>query len=263
MTVVHDITTKICNTCGREISILHPESWAYKRKLGNVNIFWCSWSCLREAEKEGKFSMKKLTLDNKKHAVKIAMDGGNPLEYIRMCGISNAADCWSKIKADLKEKDPEAWEKLPKRLPNPVMDRKKEAPADAVTKAALQHPERPIVAPVSPVVMEPVEEKVADHLKGNETIEMPTAEEVIPKELQKHMKPGVLKKREKKFSLPSICNGFEVIGIRGQYGVYSANDEVNYFDFQPFGGELCMSPEEWHEQLDELKRAAKVLGVEL
>lgn len=52
--------------------------------------------------------MKKLTLDNKKHAVKIAMDGGNPLEYIRMCGISNAADCWSKIKADLKEKDPEA-----------------------------------------------------------------------------------------------------------------------------------------------------------
>lgn len=154
MTVVHDITTKICNTCGREISILHPESWAYKRKLGNVNIFWCSWSCLREAEKEGKFSMKKLTLDNKKHAVKIAMDGGNPLEYIRMCGISNAADCWSKIKADLKEKDPEAWEKLPKRLPNPVMDRNKEAPADAVTKAALQHPERPIVAPVSPVVME-------------------------------------------------------------------------------------------------------------
>ena len=154
MTVVHDITTKICANCGREISILHPDHWAYKRKLGHVNIFWCSWSCLREAEKEGKFSMKKLTLDNKKHAVKIAMDGGNPLEYIRMCGISNAADCWSKIKADLKEKDPDAWEKLPKRLPNPVMDRNKEAPADAVTKAALQHPERPIVALVSPVVME-------------------------------------------------------------------------------------------------------------
>lgn len=158
MTVVHDITTKICNTCGREISILHPDNWAYKRKLGNVNIFWCSWRCLREAEKEGKLSMKKLTLDNKKHAVKIAMDGGNPLEYIRMCGISNAADCWSKIKADLKEKDPDAWEKLPKRLPNPVMDKKKEkaeeAPADAVTKAAMQHPECPIVSPISPVVIE-------------------------------------------------------------------------------------------------------------
>ena len=285
MTVVHDITTKSCNTCGREISILHPESWAYKRKLGNVNIFWCSWSCLREAEKEGKFDMKKLTLENKKEAVRIALSGGNPLDFIRMCGVSNAANCWSKIKADLKEKDPEAWEKLPKRLPNPVMDRNKEAPADAVTKAALQHPERPIVQIDGKVIIESVEDgftpeeidmikkgvipatddqkKFVDMLKGNETIEMPKAEEVIPKELQKHMKPGVLKKREKKFSLPSICNGFEVIGIRGQYGVYSANDEVNYFDFQPFGGELCMSPEEWHEQLDELKRAAKVLGVEL
>ena len=158
MTVVHDISTKICANCGREISILHPDSWAYKRKLGHVNAFWCSWNCLRQSEKEGKFDMKKLTLDNKKHAVKIAMDGGNPLEYIRMCGISNAADCWSKIKADLKEKDPDAWEKLPKRLPNPVMDKKKEkaeeASADAVTKAAMQHPELPIVTPISPVVIE-------------------------------------------------------------------------------------------------------------
>ena len=154
MTVVHDITTKKCANCGKEISILHPDHWAYKRKLGNVNIFWCSWSCLRQSEKEGKLDMKKLTLENKKEAVQIALSGGNPLDFIRMCGISNAADCWSKIKADLKEKDPEAWEKLPKRLPNPVMDRNKEAPADAVTKAALQHPERPIVSPIPPVVME-------------------------------------------------------------------------------------------------------------
>ena len=154
MTVVHDITTKKCANCGKEISILHPDHWAYKRKLGNVNIFWCSWSCLRQSEKKGKLDMKKLTLENKKEAVQIALSGGNPLDFIRMCGISNAADCWSKIKADLKEKDPEAREKLPKRLPNPVMDRNKEAPADAVTKAALQHPERPIVAPVSPVVIE-------------------------------------------------------------------------------------------------------------
>ncbi|MBQ5756813.1 MAG: hypothetical protein IIV88_06090, partial [Erysipelotrichaceae bacterium] len=61
--------------------------------------------------------MNKLTLDNKKHAVKIALDGGNPLEYIRMCGVKNAAESWMKIKNDLKLKDPETWEKLPKRLP--------------------------------------------------------------------------------------------------------------------------------------------------
>ena len=231
MTVVHDITTKICNTCGREISILHPDHWAYKRKLGNVNIFWCSWSCLREAEKEGKFSMKKLTLDNKKHAVKIAMDGGNPLEYIRMCGISNAADCWSKIKADLKEKDPEAWEKLPKRLPNPVMDRNKEAPADAVTKAALQHPERPIVQIDGQVIVEKMMEQTP------------------------------------KITKPLAYSGFTVRAIEGKYGRFSCYkiDNIMYFNYESLDRreEIDMPIYKWKAFLEEIQEAAAVLGVEL
>jgi len=52
MTVVHDITTKICDECGREISILHPDQWAYKQRKGARYIYWCSWSCLREAERK-------------------------------------------------------------------------------------------------------------------------------------------------------------------------------------------------------------------
>ena len=236
MTVVHDITTKICNTCGREISILHPDHWAYKRKLGNVNIFWCSWSCLREAEKEGKFSMKKLTLDNKKHAVKIAMDGGNPLEYIRMCGISNAADCWSKIKADLKEKDPEAWEKLPKRLPNPVMDRKKEAPADAVTKAALQHPERPIVMPISPVVI-------------HETPETP--EDV-----------RVLATKPVPVMTPVKHTDFEISAIRNSLGEFYFDKKYNAVDWRTIEGEeVSLSPTGWRELAETLPDVLTVLGV--
>ena len=251
MSVVHDTITKTCAQCGREFGVSYPDQWAYKTGAARKKYF-CSWSCLRQAETEGKINMAKLTLDDKKHAVKIALDGGNPLEYIRACGVKNAAESWMKIKDNLRLKDPETWEKLPKRLPNQKKG-----------EDVIMADEVPIATPIPPLVMDPVIEKFADHLKGNEAIEMPTAEEVIPKEFQKHMKPGALKKREKKFSQPSICNGFEVIGIRGQYGVYRANDEVNYFDFQPFGGELCMSPEDWHEQLDELHRAAKVLGVEL
>ena len=229
MTVVHDITTKICNTCGREISILHPDHWAYKRKLGNVNIFWCSWSCLREAEKEGKFSMKKLTLDNKKHAVKIAMDGGNPLEYIRMCGISNAADCWSKIKADLKEKDPEAWEKLPKRLPNPVMDRNKEAPADAVTKAALQHPERPIVQIDGQVIVEKMMEQTP------------------------------------KITKPLAYDGYTVCCIESKtFGRFYWDRDHNHLDWTTGEGEeVSFTPQGWKMFLEELPKAAAILGVEL
>ena len=230
MTVVHDITTKICANCGREISILHPDHWAYKRVMKNVNVFWCSWRCLRQSEKEGKLDMKKLTLENKKEAVRIALSGGNPLDFIRMCGISNAADCWSKIKADLKEKDPNTWEKLPKRLPNPVMDRKKEAPADAVTKAALQHPERPIVAPISPVVME------------------------IPEQ-----KPKITK--------PLAYSGFTVRAIEGKYGRFSCYkiDNIMYFNYESLDRreEIDMPIYKWKAFLEEIQEAAAVLGVEL
>lgn len=64
-------------------------------------------------------NMGKLTLEDKKKAVQIAVDGGNPLEYIRSCGVKNAAEAWGKIKRVVKETDPEAFEKIPKRLPNP------------------------------------------------------------------------------------------------------------------------------------------------
>ena len=217
-----------CPICGRNHVITWPEFWPYRRQ----ETLFCSDQCM---------DIYDVRLMNKKNG----WVQGSKKKGKKTMG-------YTKIKKD--------GSPAKKSGPKP---KNAKAPDDAVTKAALQHPECPIVAPVSPVVMEPVGEKFADQLKGNEAIEMPTAEEVIPNELKKHMMPGVLKKREKMFSLPAICDGFEVVGIRGQYGVYRANDEVNYFDFQPFGGELCMSPEEWHEQLDELKRAAKVLGVEL
>lgn len=61
--------------------------------------------------------MKKLTLDQKKKAVKIAVDGGNPLDFLESLGLKNAAEAWSKIKSNLKEFDPDTYAKLPKRLP--------------------------------------------------------------------------------------------------------------------------------------------------
>ena len=71
---------------------------------------------------KGKKIMGKLTIENKKRSVQLALSGKNPLEYIRSCGVKNAAEAWGKIKRDLKEVDPETFEKLPKRLPNPKKD---------------------------------------------------------------------------------------------------------------------------------------------
>ena len=226
MSVVHDIITKKCANCRKEISVLHPDSWAYKRHAGNTYIFWCSWKCLRQSEKEGKINMKKLTLEDKKHAVKIALEGGNPLEYIRMCGVLNAAETWRKIKNNLKEKDPATWEKLPKRLPNPVMDRKKEAPADQVTKEAMQHPEQPVVQIDGPVIIEKMAEKPVNEVK------------------------------------PINLKAFSISAIRTGLGEFYFDKKFNSIDWRTIeGDEVSLTPAGWRELINTMPDVLTVLGV--
>lgn len=235
MSVVHDIITKLCAQCGREFSVLYPDRWAYKTGTARKKYF-CSWSCLREAEKEGKLNMNKLTLDNKKHAVKIAMDGGNPLEYIRMCGIKNAETAWMNIKNTLKEKDPQTWEKLPKRLPQ---EKKEEAvPAQ---KTMVHGSVRPVLTQKN---IEETSLKVKD---------------ITPKEIQKHMKPGVPER-------PVLYGGFVVTAVEGEYGRYF-HDKTSIGDYIDYeskdGDELSLTVDQWREFLKELHRAAEALGVKL
>lgn len=70
-----DLISRKCRRCGKEISVLHPAQWVLKVSGTNVT-YWCSWTCLRKDEKEGKFDMRKLTLEDKKEAVRIALSGG-------------------------------------------------------------------------------------------------------------------------------------------------------------------------------------------
>ena len=59
---------------------------------------------------------KGLTLEEKKKAVQICLDGGNPLDYLRTLGSKDPVQTWFGIKKGLKESDPETYAKLPKRL---------------------------------------------------------------------------------------------------------------------------------------------------
>ena len=246
MTVVHDITTKICAECGREISVLHPDQWAYKKPKRSGHIYWCSWSCLREAEKKGMLNMAKLTLDDKKHAVKIALDGGNPLEYIRMCGVKNAAESWMKIKNDLKQKDPATWEMLPKRLPNV----KKEETA-MVPEVVPEEMVKPVVIDTPKGKMEITPEKISQMSQE----EVSQANVAMMAELVKR-------------TITSAVNydGFTVRAVQGIYGkyFYDKTSMGEYIDFENNDGdELSMTVDNWRMFIAELKHAAAVLGVEL
>ncbi len=110
-----------CPVCGKEYDVLYPDKWTYKRRRTGEHMFYlCSWSCLRKFD-EAKESAKQvkhgtITLDQKKKAVDIALAGGNPLTFLAECGSANPGNMWWTIKQNLKEVDPEKYEKLPKRL---------------------------------------------------------------------------------------------------------------------------------------------------
>ena len=122
-----------CQVCGKLTAIYWPEFWVYRRK----DTFYCSENCMivdevrdlklmnqvardRRLRKEAKnMANHKLTLEQKKKAVEIAAQGGNPTEYLKKCGAKNPYAAWDYIKKTLAMKDPVLAEKVDK-VPEPV-----------------------------------------------------------------------------------------------------------------------------------------------
>ena len=84
---------------------------------------WGTWFRLQKEELgrqkyqitdgKGQSEMRKITLADKKKAVEIALEGGNPLVFLKECGSKNPSAAWYVIKQTLKETDPETYERLP------------------------------------------------------------------------------------------------------------------------------------------------------
>lgn len=97
----------------------------------------------------------------REEAVRIALDGQSPLTYLEGLGLIKSTQAWNKIKARLKETDPETWEKLPKRLASRggVFGRKKPEIPEAVP-ANIETPEAPVQ--LNPDYVAALEETVDD-----------------------------------------------------------------------------------------------------
>lgn len=111
-----------CPICGKRFDVVYTHLWRYRR----IGRYLCSYRCLRQYDKGDKTRIMakqtKITLEIKKKCVRIALDGGNPLDYLRKFGVSNPAGMWNRIKNNVKETDPETWEKLPKRVSTKTME---------------------------------------------------------------------------------------------------------------------------------------------
>lgn len=131
-----------CRNCGKEFEILYPDQWVYS--LGNQ--YFCTYSCVTEFEnKEG--NMRKITLEEKKQAVQIAIDGEDPRKFLKQCGSKNPDLMWGHIRAYLKENDPETFARLPGKIPRSDKGVKKVKPEEA--------PEV-LEAPAAPKIYQPI-----------------------------------------------------------------------------------------------------------
>ena len=228
-----------CPECGITRFIMWPQFWPYRRG----ESYYCCDDCMRTAEakdsklikmvahmralsakgRKGKMETK-LSYEQKKKAVLIAIDGGDPLAFIKQCGSANPSKMWGHIRMIMKEKEPELYAKIPD-LRARWTDKPK--------------PTRTAVDPAS----SPAVVKVSGPLK----IETPEAGKVTVVEIPE-------KKQELIYKIRAIDTGI---------GSWEYSEKYGWISFNTKDGkdEVVMTPEEWAQLLRDLPQVFRVLGV--
>lgn len=98
-----------CPVCGKVFDVLYPNLWRYRRD----GRYICSFSCVRLIDK-GETKMEKFTKEQRAEAIRIALEGGNPKEYLRSIGSTCPDNLWYYMKGQLRKNDPETYEQLAK-----------------------------------------------------------------------------------------------------------------------------------------------------
>ena len=202
----------------------------YLREAGCVSP-WGTWFRLQREELgrakiqitdgKGREDMRKLTLEDKKNAVNIAIEGGNPLQYLKEIGCGNPSASWAYIKKNLQIADPEKYERL--------MD--------------AQAPKEEEEMPEADVVIDA--EKLALHLEseeGRKAVE--AAIDSVPV-----------------CTAPLSYGGFKVRCIENDWGKFYYNPRFGLLDWTgPGGEEVSWTPAAWIEFAANLQKAMAILG---
>ncbi|MBP5411381.1 MAG: hypothetical protein J6Y26_05700 [Lachnospiraceae bacterium] len=208
----------------------------FLQDLGAVSP-WGTWWRLQVEElgrerhqiRDGKGvnDMKKLTLENKKKAVEIALGGGNYLDYLKKCGAGNPSASWTYIKKCLQAKDPEKYEQL-------MAVKKQEKPAE---------PAEDPLKDFEPVVFQ-----------GKEYEKAEKAEQKEPKTEQKAEKTsGKRRKADQK-------QPFKIREAEGAVGIWT--NKGTEIKFWKHGSEISLTPVDWLALAAELPNVLKLFGME-
>ena len=205
-------------------------------------------------ERRKKKTMSKnllLTPEVKAKAVQIAIDGGDPREYLaKEVGLKKPDSAWWKIRSEIKDDDPEVYEKLPVRLPNAGWKNN-----NAVfQKSAPKKPEKETPKKTGPDGKE--YEKL--ELEAGKNYELNVAE--TPE--KKRILDGV---DMTKVTAPVNFGGYEVTAVRdAELGEFYFDRKYNTIDWQtPDGDEISMGPVGWRNLARQIPEVLGILGVKV
>ena len=178
----------------------------------------------------------KVTLEQKKKAVEIALAGGDPLKYLKDHGAENAPAMWYTIKQNLSDTDPEKFSQLP----------------DLRSKGNSRK---------EPETEKAEEPTLADAVTGMKD----ATDEFFGKCEEMGLKMD--KPKQPKITQPVNYDGMMIREVEGLFGRYRRTDigSATYIDYESKDGadELSMTVEHWKAFIVEIRNAGLILGVEL
>ena len=244
-----------CDICGKKFITAYPQNWPYTL-MGKV---FCSDDCrivhkardlhkfeyvmleapelqgyavedyeyLKEKAERKKAEMARyLTEEQQNRAVEIALEGGNPVEYLKECGCKNKWASWGYIKQKLEKKDPEKYKRVIETL-RKTMDKKGEEKTENV---------KPMKPENKPPVSPPKD--------GGEWGKVAVPEPVL-----------VMK--EKKADLK-----YKVIGIETPLGKFQYDAASDQLRWMPKGSAVVvmMPADDWEKLAEDMPKIMQTIG---
>lgn len=184
-----------------------------------------------------RMSQNKLTREQKEKAVELALNGGDYLEHLKKCGAKNPSAAWWYIRKTLAKSNPELLEEI----------NRKTGEGAEVEVAEKLPPEA--VAEVPEKVTQAVSYQEAMDVFGK-AMEDPTVE------VTQTAQGFVLKRAKDKY------DGFQVTAIDGEFGEYRMDGKKFHFANTAKIMYFEINKEDLAAFLDEVRRAAQILGVD-
>lgn len=245
----------------------------YLSGLGFISP-WGTWFRLQKEELgrkdhqitdgKGAEELKKVTLEDKKKAVEIALGGGNPLKFLKEIGCGNPSASWGYIKKTLKEVDPEKYARLPSRANAAEPECWKPKP---VTTCCAPAAPSGVEVPDEWPKEEPAEDIPADALGRSAEILEKAQENVM--EIAGRDEDGVYlamkdKKASSDITKPVNYDGFEVMALKspGTGFRFTSDPRYGMMTWNTVSGdEVSLTAEEWHNLAAELPKVLQIFGI--